>query len=399
MTLSVVSASPAPAAASWVSFTPASAGPVTPPVNLGASVKVTVPAGTPAGTYTFDIVALADGADIGHQKLTVVVPAAVVTGTLKVCKVAGPGVAPNTNYTFGGFGPNVVIPAGPAPAGYCKVVGTFPVGSNVLVDEVLPSNNSVAISVAPSGRLVGTPDLVKGSAVVTIGTGVTEVIFTNRRTGFVEICKETVKPVVGGTFDFATGGQVYTIPVGVCTGPIELPLGSNTITETFKPGSVLAACSAVPNPLISCATSSQVATVNVVTGGTANQEIVTFTNKASVPAGAAMAASAAAPTATTMSCSSDPAVLGQGMSCSVVVKPAAAASTAPSGMVTCTDGPAAHKIGTATLDGEGRANVKLTPQSVGTYPLWCTYEGDSAFTASTGQTTARVVAGGSGGRS
>ena len=404
VTLSVASASPLPAAASWVTFTPGSWALVTPPVNLSSVVKVTVPPGTASGTYTFDIVAMADGADIGHQTLTIVVP--VAPGTLKVCKVAGPGVAVGTNYSFGGFGSTVVVPAGPAPAGYCKVVGSFPVGSNVLVDEFLPSRTSVAISVAPSSRLVGTPDLVKGSATVTVGTGVTEVTFTNRRTGFVEICKETAKPAVGGTFDFTTGGQTYTIPVGVCTAPIELPLGSNTITETFKPGSVLAACSAVPNPLVSCNLSSRTATVNVVTGGISAQEIVTFTNvKATTPgtagsaappapASASAPASAAQPTATKVACSSSPAVVGKAMSCSVEVKPATAGSVAaPSGMVTCTDGPAAHKLGTATLDGGGRANVKLTPSSPAPTPSGASTRASSAFAASTGETTATVVAG------
>jgi hypothetical protein len=72
--LAVASASPAPADPSWISFTPAAAGPVTPPASLAFTLTATVPAGTPAGTYAFDIVALADGADIGHQALTVVVP-------------------------------------------------------------------------------------------------------------------------------------------------------------------------------------------------------------------------------------------------------------------------------------------------------------------------------------
>jgi hypothetical protein len=74
--LEVTSASPSPASASWLSVTPASAGPVTTPASLPFTVTATVPAGTPSGTYTFDVVALADGADIGHQTLTIVVPSA-----------------------------------------------------------------------------------------------------------------------------------------------------------------------------------------------------------------------------------------------------------------------------------------------------------------------------------
>ena len=71
--LAVASAGPAPAAASWVSFNPASVGPVSTPSTHTFTLTAAVPLGTPAGTYTFDIVALADGADIGHQTLTLVV--------------------------------------------------------------------------------------------------------------------------------------------------------------------------------------------------------------------------------------------------------------------------------------------------------------------------------------
>ena len=38
-----------------------------------------MPSGTPAGTYIFDIEAVADGVDIGHQALTIIVPQKVLT--------------------------------------------------------------------------------------------------------------------------------------------------------------------------------------------------------------------------------------------------------------------------------------------------------------------------------
>ena len=69
------SGGPAPADASWLSFSPASTGPVNAPSDVPFTVNIAVPSGTPAGSYTFDIGALADGVDIGHQTLTVVVPA------------------------------------------------------------------------------------------------------------------------------------------------------------------------------------------------------------------------------------------------------------------------------------------------------------------------------------
>jgi hypothetical protein len=79
--LEVAAAAPAPASASWIAFSPASVGPVPAPSNQTFTVTATVPAGTPAGTYVFDIVANADGVDIGHQALTIVVPVKQMTLT------------------------------------------------------------------------------------------------------------------------------------------------------------------------------------------------------------------------------------------------------------------------------------------------------------------------------
>ncbi len=79
--LEVVSAGPAPAGASWITL-PAAIGPVPAPgtYSLG-NVGIDVPPGTPAGTYSFDIRAVADGIDIGHQGLTVIVPQKMLTLT------------------------------------------------------------------------------------------------------------------------------------------------------------------------------------------------------------------------------------------------------------------------------------------------------------------------------
>ncbi len=71
--LSVASATPVPAAASWITSTPPSFGPLATPFTVTAKVTATVPAATPAGTYVFDLVALADGADVGHHVLTITV--------------------------------------------------------------------------------------------------------------------------------------------------------------------------------------------------------------------------------------------------------------------------------------------------------------------------------------
>jgi hypothetical protein len=114
--LEVASASPAPAAASWIAFSPASVGPVPAPSTQSFDLTATVPAGTPAGSYAFDIEALADGVDIGHQALTLVVaekqltlsPASAQnpigtshTVTAHVFDVLGPYVGDSVSFAIG----------------------------------------------------------------------------------------------------------------------------------------------------------------------------------------------------------------------------------------------------------------------------------------------------------
>jgi hypothetical protein len=72
--MEVASASPAPAATGWISFSPSSIPAALTPSTQPFTAHVAVPAGTSPGAYTFDLKAVADGADIGHQVLTVQVP-------------------------------------------------------------------------------------------------------------------------------------------------------------------------------------------------------------------------------------------------------------------------------------------------------------------------------------
>lgn len=60
--------------ASWISFSPAAVGPVSTPATIPFTVNIAVPADATEGNHVFDIVALADGGDIGHQTLTITVP-------------------------------------------------------------------------------------------------------------------------------------------------------------------------------------------------------------------------------------------------------------------------------------------------------------------------------------
>src|SRR5687768_92990 len=107
--------------------------------------------------------------------------APVPGGILKVCKVAGLGVAVGTPFTFTAGSSTFMVPAGPAPGGTCVIGPSFPVGSIVTVDEIIPAGHVVSsIAVAPTSQLVvGSTNLAVGSVDITIGSGVTEVTFTD----------------------------------------------------------------------------------------------------------------------------------------------------------------------------------------------------------------------------
>jgi hypothetical protein len=95
-------------------------------------------------------------------------------GLLKVCKVAGTGVAPLTIFGFLMNGTTAFT----VPAGYCVSRGTFPVGTVVTITENLSSTAVSAISVVPASA-AGNVSVSSRSATVTVAVGTTEVTFTN----------------------------------------------------------------------------------------------------------------------------------------------------------------------------------------------------------------------------
>jgi hypothetical protein len=129
-------------------------------------------------------------------------------GQLKICKIAGAGVAVGTNFNFtatstsSAISQTYTVPAGPASeGGYCVLDSTtFPAGTTVRVAEVLSISNLYTVtSAASSSFLVGTTG---GSSIVaTLGTGITEVTFTNSVT--------TIHPFLG---DFNGGLSFSATP-------------------------------------------------------------------------------------------------------------------------------------------------------------------------------------------
>jgi hypothetical protein len=106
-----------------------------------------------------------------------------VYGTLKICQIAGSGVAVGTEFGFttSATSGTTDVPAGPDP-GYCEIASTsIQQGRQVTVTQNIPAGDKVtAIKVDPSGRQVGSVDLTHGQVTVTIGSGVTEVTYTDQ---------------------------------------------------------------------------------------------------------------------------------------------------------------------------------------------------------------------------
>jgi hypothetical protein len=254
-------------------------------------------------------------------------PAALLTqtpelGQLKVCKVAGSGVAEGMLFTFRVNGNNYNVPAGPPDRGYCVLAGQYPVDSQVTIEEVIPSGYYVSrIEVKPDRTV--SKDTSQGVVTVRIVSGVIEAIFTNKvagpptptrtptsvntstprptRTptstpscapnctptstpipeGRMQICKEAEDPGVTGyfTFKFETT-RSRQVPVGACAGLISVNAGTLTITEVAQVGYTVADIYTIPaDRLISKDLSGGSAMIKIVEGTAATQTIVIFRNR------------------------------------------------------------------------------------------------------------------------
>ena len=183
--------------------------------------------------------------DLGARAITVAVAAGdissqtVVTftnafevGQVKVCKVAGQGVTPETGFSFSVAGQALTIPAGPAPGGFCRAAGYFPAGTAVTVSEhASPGTEVSSITVAPSGRVSGHPDLAARTVTATVGTGITEVSFTNR----------SVQPATTTTTVSGPGPTTTTTAPGpgpTTTTPVPSTVPQATTTTVPGPGSI-----------------------------------------------------------------------------------------------------------------------------------------------------------------
>ena len=168
------------------------------------------------------------------------------TGQLKVCKASGTGVAAGLNFSFTVAGASLEVKSGSC----AMAAGSFSIGISVTVSETPSAGTTLsAIGVVPPSQLLSV-NLPGRSVSVSIGTGVTEVDFTNTvgGLGLLKVCKIAGTGVaIGSNSSFVMGGASFTVPAGYCVNKGTFPVGTVvTITEVISPQAVLSAISVVP---------------------------------------------------------------------------------------------------------------------------------------------------------
>jgi hypothetical protein len=280
----------------------------------GASTSVTVPVGgcsnvleLPAGQATVTEAARADTAltaidvapadrlvskNVANRTVTVQIIAGGLgtqtivtftnktvpppTGTVKVCKVAGPGVAAGQEFSF-----TVGSTTTTAKAGSCSLPITVAAGNVVVTEAAVAGFQVSAITSAPAGTLVSSNLAGRTATVKVAANQVTEVTFTNeKQTGTLKVCKIAGAGVATGQqFTFTVGSQTVVVAAGSCSLPITLPVGDVTVKETVPAGFEVTAITVVGAGSL---TSSNLATATAVVKVAVGVTEVNFTNKKKV---------------------------------------------------------------------------------------------------------------------
>lgn len=192
-------------------------------------------------------------------------PAGGNFGTLKICKLTQTPAFLGRLFSFSvNGGPIVSTEANDAfdnPANWsCRILGTFQVGSSVVVKETIPAGVEVQFIDSDPATALTDFDLSAGTGTYTIGAGTTVALFDDEPlppsgTGTLEICKTAAQlgryadPDVHGPFTFTavdaagTSYGPFTIVVPnpnngaiYCTQPFTVAAGIAEVTEGPSPG-------------------------------------------------------------------------------------------------------------------------------------------------------------------
>jgi len=216
---------------------------------------------------------------------------------LKVCEVSN-AVPVGTTFTFTvNSGPPLTVPSGLPPGGYCTLVGPRTVGSTATIVE---APLLVVLSITTNALGPVTTDLGSRTITVTIGTGVTEVTFTDGESlggavPFLEICKHTdpyqaIPYSVLFAFTVGTSSVPVMVPAGACSPPLVTNTGHIKVTEQPSAEFQMTGCTIFPaNRIVSCSPGKygQGGTAVVDAGGPnlAGESILTFNNLCEFPQG------------------------------------------------------------------------------------------------------------------
>jgi len=194
-------------------------------------------------------------------------------GFLKVCKVAGAGVATGQAFTFTVDGTTVQVLAGSCSLPISAAAGTVNVTEAAATGYVVS-----AISADPAASLLSSSLSARTASVAVTSGQVVEVTFTNMKaTGVLKICKVAGAGVVPGqSFTFTLAGQSYSVQAGFCSQPITLPVGNYAVDENVPSGYVVTSIVVTgAGSLVSSSNATGTAVVSVTPGTTE----VTFTDK------------------------------------------------------------------------------------------------------------------------
>jgi hypothetical protein len=121
----------------------------------------------------------------------------------------------------------------------CKIVGEFPIGTELEIDELFAEDRTDILTIIDRQLLSEDYIRVTGEGTVVIKPGINTVTITNHALGKLEICKLAVdrfRVNPNHLFTFMISGGVGTKKVrpGYCTPPILVTPGSYTITEALE---------------------------------------------------------------------------------------------------------------------------------------------------------------------